>query len=204
MLYWILQLQGEVYPTLCFGNSLILLSTSLVILLMIPLTWKCRWVDFGFHFRISMIFTVGFAYLLSYPFLFALEFLLNPEQKIVQPLARYFLLGKATWAMKAQTVLLVPVVEEILFRGALLPWMTQIARRWNFSEQKTVVFSITFSAFLFAFVHGESLIFLQIFFLGLILGWLRVYFHSLVPCILFHLLHNAWTCIKFEIVGFAL
>ena len=201
MVYWVLQFQGEVYPTLCWGNSLILLSIAVVILLMVPLTWKCRFSDFGLNFRLKMLIVVLFAYLWSYPLLFALEFYLNPEQKIVQPLARYFLLGKATLSMKFQTVLIVPIVEEILFRGVFLPWMSQLAARFSSSPKKIAIFSIVGSAFLFALVHGESLIFLQIFFLGLILGWLRVYFNSLAPCILFHLLHNGWTCIKFEIVS---
>jgi uncharacterized protein len=78
-------------------------------------------------------------------------------------------------------VVLVPVVEEVFYRGALL----QPMRR----RHRTVT-AVAVAAALFAVAHIEWQMFLPILFVGLALGLLRVMSGSLVPSILLHATFN--------------
>jgi uncharacterized protein len=78
-------------------------------------------------------------------------------------------------------VALVPLVEEVFYRGALL----QPMRR----RHRTVT-AVAVAAALFAVAHIEWQMFVPILFVGLALGLLRVMSGSLVPSILLHATFN--------------
>ena len=80
--------------------------------------------------------------------------------------------------------LVAPVIEELLFRGFLHP-----AIRPVFGKTKTIIFS----ASLFALVHLNIHVFLQIFILGLLLAYLYEKTRSLIAPITVHILHNSIT-----------
>ncbi len=81
-------------------------------------------------------------------------------------------------------MLAAPVVEEFLFRGFLQP-----AARDAFGRLKAVLFS----GFLFALVHLNAHVFLQIFILGLLLAYLFEKTGSLIAPITVHVCHNTAT-----------
>lgn len=199
--YLISQEEWELYPTLYFFNSGMLAFLVLLILGMVPFSWNISWTQFGFRSGTFILWAPWVVYFGFYPFLVTSELLINPQQEIAQPLARYFITGQATLGMKLQTVFLVPFVEEVLFRGVILPWLIFLSARWFKQEQHSILFGLVGSSFLFALVHGESLLMIQIFILGLALGFLRIAFQSLYPCILFHMIHNGLTCIKFDLLA---
>lgn len=85
-------------------------------------------------------------------------------------------------------VILMPVAEEILFRG-----IAYIGLAGRFGQTKGIVLS----ALLFAVLHGYIRSFvplvlggIPIFLMGLILAWLYIRTKSLIPCIITHSLVN--------------
>ena len=85
---------------------------------------------------------------------------------------------------------IVPVAEEILFRGFLLTWLR---------ERSNAIVTVIVSSLLFSAVHfyflmpgGEFGIFASagIFVLGLLLGWLAIWSRSLWPPIVLHVINN--------------
>src|SRR3990167_1784093 len=77
-----------------------------------------------------------------------------------------------------------PFTEEILFRGFLQPALRKAVGAWK---------AIFLSAFLFAFVHLNVYVFLQIFLLGLVLAYLFEKTGTLLSPIFIHMLHNITT-----------
>ncbi len=81
-------------------------------------------------------------------------------------------------------VLAAPIVEELIFRGFL-----QSAVRITCDKLQTVLTS----GFVFALIHWNSHVFLQIFILGLLLAYLFEKTGSLVAPITVHICHNTIT-----------
>lgn len=79
-----------------------------------------------------------------------------------------------------------PIAEEILFRGFLQPAIRPILGKTN---------TIIVSGVLFALVHLNAHVFLQIFILGLLLAYLFEQTKSLIAPITVHLLHNSITLV---------
>jgi membrane protease YdiL (CAAX protease family) len=77
-----------------------------------------------------------------------------------------------------------PFTEEILFRGFLQPALRETVGAWR---------AILLSAFLFAFVHLNVYVFLQIFLLGLVLAYLFEKTGTLLSPLFVHMLHNTTT-----------
>jgi membrane protease YdiL (CAAX protease family) len=81
----------------------------------------------------------------------------------------------------ARGCLLVPVFEEVLFRGLLLGWL-----RKHMRENLAVV---TMAAF-FALEHGSFILAPYAFMFGISLGYVRLRTHSTLNTALMHSLHN--------------
>ncbi|MCF6150116.1 MAG: CPBP family intramembrane metalloprotease [Candidatus Kuenenia sp.] len=81
-------------------------------------------------------------------------------------------------------IIVAPIMEEIIFRGFLVP-----ALRNYFG----VRYAIFISAAVFAAVHMDAFAFLQIFILGILLGYLYEKTQSLATSIVVHILHNSLT-----------
>ncbi len=81
-------------------------------------------------------------------------------------------------------VLAAPIMEELVFRGFL-----QSAVRNTLGKQKAILVS----GLLFAIVHLDVYIFLQIFILGLLLAYLFEKTGSLIAPITVHIFHNSAT-----------
>ena len=77
-----------------------------------------------------------------------------------------------------------PFTDEVLFRGFLQPALREAVGAWK---------AIFLSAFLFAFVHLNVYVFLQIFLLGLVLAYLFENTGTLLSPIFVHMLHNITT-----------
>jgi len=86
----------------------------------------------------------------------------------------------------AMVVVIGPVVEELVFRGALLRGLTSRFGIWP---------SILTQAALFAALHRSVWLFAPMLVLGIVLGWLAESRQSLWPSIVLHALHNAITVV---------
>lgn len=99
----------------------------------------------------------------------------NTVQLLREPLVAHPVLG---WLVIA---LLVPIVEEIVFRGMLYGALC----RWMRAS-----FAIGATALLFAAVHFDVAFFIPLFTIGLLLGWARLRSGSLGLPIVTHCLNN--------------
>jgi len=88
----------------------------------------------------------------------------------------------AAWAVAiARGCLIVPVFEEVFFRGLMLGWL-----RKHLADRG----AIAVSAALFAVMHGYPIVLPYAFIAGLFTGWLRIRTGSTLNTILLHVLNN--------------
>jgi hypothetical protein len=86
---------------------------------------------------------------------------------------------------------IVPVAEELFFRGMLYPLLRQ---RWGAS------IAILSNAAIFAVLHFVPIIIPALFFVGLILALLREWSGSTVPCIVLHMMQNGFVVIAINMM----
>ena len=88
--------------------------------------------------------------------------------------------------------LLVPLVEELVFRGAILrALLAGMKKHW---------YAIAISALLFALVHGNPAQMPHAFIVGLLLGWMYYRTGSIVPGVAFHWISNTIAYILYNIM----
>ena len=88
---------------------------------------------------------------------------------------------------------LVPIAEEMVFRGAILRTLLSAfgkQRRW---------LAIGITALLFAVIHGNLAQGFGAFFLGLLIGWMYYRTGSIVPGVVFHWVNNSIAVILYRI-----
>jgi uncharacterized protein len=86
-----------------------------------------------------------------------------------------------TWLLFFYIVLLAPVLEELVFRGFLIP---------AFLKNMSPFWAIAFSAFLFSVAHLSFSFLPVFFFMGILLGLSYVRTKSLLPGICYHIVNN--------------
>lgn len=88
--------------------------------------------------------------------------------------------------------LLVPLVEELVFRGAVLRTLLCIdgVNRWR---------AIALSALLFSAAHLNPAQMPHAFLIGLLLGWMYVRTRSIVPSVVFHWVNNTIAYLTFKL-----
>lgn len=84
--------------------------------------------------------------------------------------------------MLIATVIMAPVLEEILFRGFILGTLKKEMHPW---------IAIFVSAVLFGVMHGTPIGIIYATALGVVMGWLCVKFNSVIPSLIFHMAYNA-------------
>lgn len=86
--------------------------------------------------------------------------------------------------------MLAPLMEEILFRGAMIP---ALLRWWEkrTTNMKARWYAIGTSAFLFAVAHMNPAQIPHALIVGILLGWLYTKTHSIVPGLLIHWINNS-------------
>ncbi|MDG1418508.1 MAG: CPBP family intramembrane metalloprotease [Maricaulis sp.] len=94
--------------------------------------------------------------------------------------------GATTWAIILLTVIAAPLVEEILFRGWMLPMLM--------ARGVPTIFAIIITSIGFALIHISQSLFVVIatFFLALALGTARVMTGRIAAPVLGHMANNAW------------
>ena len=101
-------------------------------------------------------------------------------EQIMQHPAGYFVIG-----------ILVPVAEEMVFRGAILRTLLKQWSPWV---------AIVAVALLFGLVHGNVAQFIHAFLLGLLLGWLYWRSGSIVPGIVLHWTNNTIVYVVYKLL----
>lgn len=107
-------------------------------------------------------------------------------------LVPYFQGPIAVLVMACASVLVAPVVEELLFRGVLFGALERFGPPW---------LAVLLTALPFGLLHvmtygADWYTILQTFVMGLILGGLRAWTRSLWPGIVFHAIHNLYATVE--------
>ncbi len=79
--------------------------------------------------------------------------------------------------------LIAPIVEEMLFRGAIMSYMLQ----QGYPPIKVIILS----AALFGFIHFNPVQVVFAFLMGVVFGWIRLKSESILPVIIGHILNNS-------------
>ena len=98
------------------------------------------------------------------------------------------------WQAILANALLVPIVEEIVFRGLMFS-------RLQKAMPNVAVALIT--SVLFGLVHGQIIWMIFAFIVGLILSYVRIKTNSILPTIIMHILINSYaTLVSYQIINF--
>ncbi len=186
-----------------FGQNIVLLGLSLVVNIVtclyiihivqsgygLPVSslglkirdWKSDILTGLKHYLVILPLIIASGYIVNYVLrIFGIE----PEQQdIINNIMSEDSLGVLTFMFFFGT-LAAPIVEELLFRGFF-----QTALRMSFNKTQAILIS----SFVFALIHWNFHVFLQIFILGLLLAYLYEKTGSLVAPIFVHICHNTTT-----------
>lgn len=100
-------------------------------------------------------------------------------------------IGSGGWAI-FMTVLLAPVMEEVLFRGLI---------QGSIEERDGAVKAIFIAALIFGLVHFIPQQAINAFFVGIILGYIYYRTRSLLTVMLLHALNNGIAYLQMELLG---
>lgn len=168
------------------GGNALLATVGISSVLTILLFAFCKWSPFSRTYLQShpwsalfwvVLLTLG-TIIPSLWFEELMEIDMSDEQKemltmLMRKPAGYFVVG-----------ILIPVAEEMVFRGAILRKLLQIF------HSRMYWWAIVLSALLFGVVHGNMAQGLHAFLLGLLLGWMYWRTNSIVPGIVLHWINN--------------
>lgn len=91
-------------------------------------------------------------------------------------------IGWGLWVSFAFTVIVIPIIEELYFRGIIFPAVT---KRFGW------IIGIAGSSMVFAVLHGQYNVMIYTFILGCVLCVMYIRLKSIVPGIIFHIINNA-------------
>ena len=93
----------------------------------------------------------------------------------------------AFYIMILSVCLIGPIIEELIFRGAL----------WRLLEKLfNPIIVLAFSSVLFALAHVDPIHIIGVFPIGVFIGWLRYRSDSIFPSILAHIINNTAVCLS--------
>lgn len=179
------------------GNPALLALTSVfssIITLVIFL--KAKWVTLSREYLLSKPwFTLLWVALFTLGAMIPLEFLYEQLGIEMDENTGKVLEGlmKEPWGYVAVGIL-APLVEEIVFRGAILRSLLDMMSKKNHWA------AIMISAAMFGLAHGNTAQFVNALLMGLLLGWMYYRTKSLVPGILMHWVNNTVAYILSNIV----
>lgn len=185
-----------IFPEGSLGGLLESASFQLSILLIAVFQYWGRWADLGFRRPKHIGRMILMLMLLMGFILFVLDML------VTTPFSNFFDLSLASerqdqiaseimqaksydWIHGAMSIImtgiLVPLAEEILFRGVI---QTSLVKRWG------AFWGIIVSSIWFASVHIDIALFVPLFTISLAIGYLRHRFNSIWGAIILHSLNN--------------
>ena len=152
--------------------------------------YKLKMSDIGIR-KFSVLKAVGYIvgaivlFLILVSIAFVLVLLIAPSIDLNQSQDVGFEFGKLGWGLWvsfAFTVLVVPIIEELYFRGIILP---ALAKKYGW------IIGIAGSSAIFAVLHGQYNVMIYTFILGCVLSVMYIRIKSIVPGIIVHVINNA-------------
>ena len=192
-------ISGLVFPNSGEGDSadreiIVILFSSVVsgIIVMALFFWR-RWCPVSLNYIRSrplkvLLWTVVVALASLVPSVWLVELL--PEQYIQNNYEALFELIMCDGLGYVIVGLVAPLVEEVVFRGAILRALLAWSDQWENKRETMTWAMISLSAIIFALVHANPAQMPHAFLMGILLGWLYYRTGSIVPGVLFHWVNN--------------
>ena len=122
------------------------------------------------------------AVILYVSFILLIDFLLSHMSWLPNIMEDTFDVLQSGWLGILCIALLGPILEELLFRGAITKELLK-----KYSPTKAIIFS----ALIFGIFHINPIQVVSATLIGLVLGWIYYKTASLIPCILLHVVNNS-------------
>ena len=169
--------------------TLVIVAVEFGVLWWLKRKYSLKLSDFGLRkFKVfRSIGYIGLFYIVTailVAIVFALIKTFVPQINVDQAQDVGFEFGRSGWGLAfsfVSTVIVAPLIEEIYFRGVILP---VLVRRWGWLIGAVV------SSALFAVLHFQPNVIIFTFLLGLFLSLMYMRLKSIVPGILLHMLNN--------------
>lgn len=177
-------------PIISSVFSAIMIITEIGLITWLLKKYKLKISDIGIR-KFPILKAVGYLlggivlFLLLVSIAFALIVVLVPSLDVNQSQDVGFEFGKLGWGLWVSfvfTVVVVPIIEELYFRGIILPAVT---KRFGW------IIGIAGSSMIFALLHGQYNVMIYTFILGCVLSVMYIRLKSIVPGIFLHILNNA-------------
>ncbi|NDV57692.1 CPBP family intramembrane glutamic endopeptidase [Bacteroides sp. 519] len=180
---------GTTYSLLLKGSPEDIKSTTLSLSLLLGILFttfylfKCRYIskEKVTWSPISVIYLILTA-VICLASITLLDFVLSYMQWLPNILEETFSTLQAGWLGILCIAILGPILEELLFRGAITKVLLQ-----KYNPTKAIILS----ALIFGIIHINPIQVVSAFLMGLLLGWIYYKTASLIPCILIHIINNS-------------
>ena len=150
-------------------------------------------VDRASEFALAPTLLAGFVFMLIY----LIDFLMSHLTFLPDWLSDTFDLLQSGWLGIICVAILGPILEELLFRGAITK---VLLKKYN------PVVAILISGLIFGIFHMNPAQVVGATLIGFILAWIYYKTHSLIPCILIHIMNNSlsvYLALKFPDVEYS-
>lgn len=135
------------------------------------------------HFAVSTgLMGVAFYYVISVILGILVMTSILPDSWVAAQENQYAYMENSSYAIEfLSTVIMAPLMEEILFRGMILGTLKKEMHPW---------IAIILSSVIFGVAHGTIIGIMYATGLGIMMGWLCVKFNSIIPSLVFHMAYN--------------
>lgn len=170
--------------------TVVTLTTEICLIFWLLKKYKLKIADIGLR-KFSVLRALGYIvggiilFTLLVTIAFVLVVLIAPSIDLNQSQDVGFEFGRMSWGLLISfisTVIIVPIIEELYFRGIVLPAVT---KRFGW------IIGIAGSSMIFAILHGQYNVMIYTFILGCVLSVLYIRLKSIIPGIILHILNNA-------------
>jgi len=176
------------------GFSILVSITEIALVFWLVRKYQLKLSDIGLR-KFSVFKAIGYVlagliiFMIFIAIVFAIVSILVPAIDVNQAQDVGFEFGKqgvGFWFSFAATVILAPIVEEIYFRGLILP---ALCKRYGW------LWGVLGSSAFFAVLHFQLNVIIYTFILGLILSFFYIRLKSIIPGIVLHMINNAFAFI---------
>lgn len=187
---------GDVAFAVSSRPMLVVLLSNLVVVLLYAIVIRARGERFGRYVALgapsvrNLAGAIGAGLGLRYIFMILVALLLR-ESAALQEYNSHMeqIVSDNIWVVLLTVVLVAPVVEEIVFRGALFRALERSIHPWA---------AILIPSVLFALAHTDPVQMGYTFVLGMIFAFVRARSGKLLPCVFMHIAFNGANFLQFQ------
>lgn len=171
------------------GFEIFVTTIEILMIIWLVRKYQLKLSDLGFR-KFSVLKAIGYVvaglilFIVLVAIVFAIVAVLAPAIDLNQAQDVAFSFGHSNLGLGISfvaTVLLAPIVEELYFRGLMLP---AVAKRFGW------IFGVLGSSVFFAILHLQANVIIYTFLLGVVLCFFYIRLKSIIPGIFLHMINN--------------